>query len=125
MIILVHGVEQPTTGDRGSVFFPALEHLCQKFATHTHDGVDSYAISSAYNTPGTAVAAAGSWVLSVNGLYSQNVNLPANFDYDNSQIEVRDDTSGEVILAEYIKVSATVMTVFAGTNTLDYRIIFK
>jgi len=125
MIILVHGVEQPTTGDRGSVFFPALEHLCQKFATHTHDGVDSYAVSSAYSTAGTALAPAGSWVLVTNGLYSQNVTLPTNFDYDNSEIEVRDNTTGEVILAEYIKVSATELTIFAATNTLDYRIMFK
>jgi len=126
MIILPYGIEQPTTGDRGSVFFPILERGLQRLSSHDHDGVNSALISAAHSSAGTVLLPSGSWVLVSPGLYSQTVNLPVNFDYDNTSFEVRlNDASQETIYADIAKVTATSIIVYAATNTLNYKLICK
>ena len=125
MVILPFGVKQPTTGDRGSVFFPALEQLCQKFSSHTHNGVNSALIAGAYISAGAASAPSANWSLVSDGLYSQEVDLPAGYLYDNCAIQVRDSVTKEMIYPTIEKVSNTRIKIYACMNTLSYEVVAK
>lgn len=125
MVILAYGVEQPTTGDPGNVFFPALEHLCQRMATHNHDGNNSAPVSSTTVVGGNVLASAASFVNVSPGVWSQTITLPAGFSYDNSLIQCREDATKEITYCEVVKASPTTATVFAMNNDLDIRVYFK
>ena len=47
MLTLSHGYEKPETGDKGSVFFPALEDNIQKLNDHNHNGLNSELLTAA------------------------------------------------------------------------------
>lgn len=125
MIILAYGIEQPTTGDVGSVFFPALEHLCQRMASHNHDGVNSAPISSTSIVGSNVLAPTGSWALVSLGLWQQTVTLPAGFLYDSSIMECREEVTKEFVYPTILKVDNTHLTVQAINNLLGIRIYLK
>jgi len=125
MIILAFGIPQPTTGDRGSVFFPALEEVIQRFAAHDHDGNNTELISAAFSQAGTVQAPIASWALVTTGIYTQTVIVPTDFTYDNSMIQVRRDDTKELVYPKVERISNTQIRLTAATNTLDYRVYLK
>lgn len=125
MIILAYGIKQPTTGDRGSVWFPALEDDIQQWATHDHDGTNSALLSGSSSVPGTVAAPAASWANVANGLFQQTVVLPGVFTYDNSTIEVRRDDTKEVVYPKIERISNTQIRLSAAVDTIDYRVYLK
>ena len=44
---LSYGFVRPATGDKGSVFFPALEDNITQLNSHDHDGTDSALMTAA------------------------------------------------------------------------------
>lgn len=125
MIILAYGIPQPTTGDRGSVFFPALEQVIQRLASHDHDGNNTALLSSAFAQVGTASAPAASWALVTTGVYTQTVTLPTDFTYDNSTIQVRLTSTKEMVFPKIERVSNTQIKLTAANDVYDYTIYFK
>lgn len=125
MIILAHGVEQPTTGDPGSVFFPILERLCQKFANHTHDGVNSYKVSPSAITSASVLVQTSDWNNVGLGLYEATVNLPPNFDYDEVLIECREEITKEPIFCDVIRITDTQCKLVVTADDLAIRVYFK
>jgi hypothetical protein len=76
MQTLSFGFKKPQTGDRGSVYFPALEDDIQQLNDHSHNGVDSALLSSSSFQAITQNLAAADWVLVSNGKYRQLVTVP-------------------------------------------------
>lgn len=127
MIILAYGIKQPTNGDKGGVFFPALEELCQRMATHDHDDIDSKPISPTSITASYVDAPAVGWtpVGGRDGVFSQDVNLPAGFTTVKNLIEVRLMSTDERVYPSIEKVTATSIRLFAGRDDIAYRVYVK
>jgi hypothetical protein len=76
MQILSKTVKKPEDGDKGSVWFPALEFDLELLNDHAHNGTNSTAIPSLNITPVKLNIAAGSWVAAFsphNGIYKSAV----------------------------------------------------
>lgn len=86
MDTLSYGFKRPETGDKGNVFFPALEDDITQLNSHDHDGTDSAAISTAFLTKSTTSILAAAWVATSGGTYRQEVTLPAGFTFANTQM---------------------------------------
>jgi len=125
MVILAYGVEQPTTGDPGSVFFPALEHLCQRMSFHDHDGINSAPVSGTSVSGASVVALGAGFTQGVNLLWTQTIALPAGYTYANSMMQCRDNSTGEVIYCDISQASPTSVTISAIFNDLDVEVFCK
>lgn len=125
MNILAFGIPQPTTGDRGSVFFPALEQVIQRLASHDHDGVNTALISGGSIQAATVSVPSGSWVLDTTGRYKQTVTFPAGRTVDNSMIEVRDVASSQVVYTAVVKVASNQVDVYTNDNTVNFELVLK
>lgn len=128
MLTLSKGFKKPQTGDKGSIYFPAMEENIQQLNDHTHNGVDSQALTGAVITNGTASVGAADWVLQSAGTYRALVTLPGSYTYDGSHKEVRiagGAMDGDVIFPTIEKVSATSLYLYVNDNTLDLTVSFK
>lgn len=119
MITLSHGIKKPQTGDKGSVFFPALEDDLQALNDHTHNGVDSENISSTNITAVTQALVAAAWVAYANGIYRQLVTVPGGKTYDNSFILFRDTADKSQLYLDVEKVSSTTYYVYCNDPSLN------
>lgn len=127
MIILAYGIKQPTTGDRGSVFFPALEELCQRMASHTHNGINTAPVSASSISLASVVAPVLAWapVVGRPGVFSQDVNLPSGFTTTKCLIEVRLDGTDERVYPSIEKISNTAIRLFSGSAAFAYKVYIK
>lgn len=127
MIILAYNIPQPTTGDRGSVFFPALEQVIQRLSSHDHDGNNTALISAGGIQSAVVSVPAASWTASGTGRYVQTVVLPTGFTYDNSTFEVRLVTGGsyQVVYTNINKLSSNQCHIFSNDNTVDFELHIK
>ena len=116
---LTYGYIQPQNGDKGSVWFPALNTNIQQLNDHTHNGVNSAPISGANVTSGTVTIPAASWVLDVAGRYRQDVTVPAGYNMDSYSILFKLST-GEIITPSITRLSLTSFRIFGPDNTLTY-----
>lgn len=91
---LSYGYILPATGDRGSVFFPALEDNITRLNSHNHDGVNSAALSSAALSRGSTTILAAAWVSQGGGTYRQEVTLPTGYTFANTMLRFEIDTGG-------------------------------
>jgi len=121
---LSYGYIQPQNGDKGSVWFPALNSNIQQLNDHNHDGVTSAPIAANSINPGTVNISSGSWVLDVTGRYRQDVTVPAGFDMDKFSITFYLST-GEIILPSITRLGLTSFRVFGPDNTLSYVAVFR
>jgi len=78
-LTLSHGFVKPQTGDRGVVWFPALEGNIQKLNDHTHDGSNSSLISiTALNrSPLSQSLLLAGWSAVGDGSFTRTVTTPA------------------------------------------------
>lgn len=94
-----YGFILPDTGDKGSVWFPALETNITKLAAHTHDGSNSAKILTTSITAVTqAIASGAAWVSPVNGVYEQELTLPPNVNYADVFIMIKDASGNQLFL---------------------------
>lgn len=118
MQTLTYGFLKPQTGDRGSVYFPALEDDIQQLNDHTHNGVDSALLSSSAFTAITQSIASGSWVLVSGGTYQQTVTVPAGITtLANWRVEFL-DASGHQQYLTMERVTTTTFKVYINDNTV-------
>jgi hypothetical protein len=125
---LSYGFIKPATGDKGSVFWPALETDIQKMNDHTHNGSNSARISAAASTAVKQDVSAAGWTLD-SGIYSQTVTLPSALTsvggtYDDYAIEIRNGSTGDRVFLQTRKVSSTSFAVDTNDNSLTLKILY-
>lgn len=77
MLTLSYGFKKPETGDRGSVWFPAMETNMQNLNDHNHNGTNSALIAvNAFAKPSSTITS-GQWTNDGNGNYSKLVTVPS------------------------------------------------
>lgn len=121
---LSYGFIQPQNGDKGSVWFPALNDNIQQLNDHTHDGVTSALLPSTSLTSGSVSIPAASWVLDVTGRYKQDVTVPAGYNMDDYAIIFKLST-GEIIVPSITRLTGTTFRIFGPDNTLTYTAVFR
>ncbi len=128
---LSYGFEKPATGDKGTVFWPALEDNIQQLNDHTHNGTNSARLTSpAMQATVQSVSSAG-WVLIADGLYRQTVTLPAALTavggvYNDYSIQIRNAAASErVLLLPVEKVSTTTFYVWINDNTISLKVLYS
>lgn len=124
MVILSYGFKNPENGDKGSIWFPALNFNIVQLNGHTHDGVTSALINSAALVGGSVSIPSGSWTLDVTGRYKQDVTVPAGFTMDAFNILVRLST-GDLIYPSIEKLTSTTFRIYTLDNTLTYTAVFR
>lgn len=118
MNILTYGVKQPQTGDKGSVFFPALEDDLAYLDAHTHDGVQGAPIPATNIQAVTQSVLAASWVSVSGGFYRQLLTVANGKNYDDVDITFRLTSTGEPVFLRTEKVSSTTYYVYINDSTL-------
>lgn len=114
---------KPATGDRGSVWFVALEGNIQKLNDHTHDGSNSERLTSKSVTKVTDTISSGSWSSSGSG-YKQTVTMPSGMNFDDFGLEFRNAANDYVLNLTVEKVTATTYDVYISDNTLNLTVLY-
>lgn len=119
MQILNYFFKKPQTGDKGSVFFPALEQNFQQLNDHTHNGANSAKIPGSSVTS-VAQAVVGSWSPTSGGTYRQIVTLPGTMLFDDYAILFRDQASPKKqLFLDVEKISSNTYYVYTNDNTIS------
>ena len=127
---LSYGFEKPATGDKGSVFWPALEDNIQQLNDHTHNGTDSARLTSVGMQANVQSVTTAGWSSVGGGLYRQTVTLPAALTavggvYNDYNIQIRNAAATErVLLLPIEKVSTTSFYVWINDNTIALKVIY-
>jgi hypothetical protein len=124
MIVLSYGYKQPENGDKGSVWFPALNDNITRLNSHNHDGSNSSQLSATAILKGSVTCASGSWTSNGTGSFKQDVTCPSGYNMDDYIIEVR--ISGSHIIYPTIeRLTATTFRIYTLDNTLTYVATFR
>lgn len=127
MQTLTYGFQLPETGDKGSVFFPALEDDIQQLNDHDHDGSNSTRLTAQSITAVSATIVLASWVLTAGGTYRQLVTMPPGTEFDDYGMAFQvasGASSGHRVNLSVEKVSATTFYVYINDNTVDVKILY-
>jgi hypothetical protein len=127
---LSYGFVQPETGDKGSVFWPALEDLIQQVNDHTHNGTNSARMTAAAVEAIVQSVSSAGWGSLSAGLYRQTVTMPATITgpggtYDDYSIEIRNSANGRVMFLQTEKVTTTTFYVWCNDNTIDLKVVYS
>lgn len=125
MNTLSYGVKQPQTGDKGSVFFPALEDDLDYLNDHAHDGVTGVKITATNITAVTQSVLSGSWVATSGGTYRQLLTVANGKNFDDVDIVFRDSTSKQKMYLATEKVSATTFYVYINDNSIGLTASYR
>lgn len=118
MITLSFGFKKPVTGDKGTVFWPALEDDITQLNAHTHNGTNSSLLTSASINSLTQNVSAAGWVATSGGQYRQVVTMPGTTLYDNYFMVYRDQTTKEQLFLATEKISSNTFYVYTNDNSL-------
>lgn len=122
MQTLTYGFKKPQTGDKGSVWFPALEDNIQQMNDHTHNGTDSSRLSVTALTTLTQTVSSGSWsaVSGQAGTYRQLVTTPPSVtSLDEVVVTFKHGTTKDVIHLTYEKQSANTYYLYINDNSIN------
>lgn len=125
MITLSYGYKKPEAGDRGSVFFPAMEDNIQRLNDHSHNGIDSAPLSATSFASGSVTALAAGWALVYSGKYKQTKSTPPGFTMDSYNITCRDTATGNIIYPTIDKITATSFDIYSPSNTANIEVQFR
>lgn len=124
MLTLSHGYLKPQTGDKGSVFFPALEVDIQQLNDHNHNGVNSELIQSSSIVATTQDLLSASWVSVGGGSFRQLVMMPGAMQYDNHCIIAKMTVTGLQYYPTIEKVTANTFYIYINDNSLDVTVYY-
>lgn len=127
MLTLSYGYLKPQTGDKGSIFWPALESDIQQLNDHIHDGITSAKLTSQSIVGVGDTIVAADWVLTSGGTYRQLVTTPPSItvdDYGKSFTIASGPSLGHVVNLSTEKVSPTTYYVYINDNTVDVDILY-
>lgn len=119
MLTLTYGYKKPETGDRGSVFFPALEDDIQQLNDHNHDGSNSSKLTSSAVTATTQAILAAAWVAQGGGTYKQTVTMPGALQYNDYYPLFKNTATKHELLLTVERVSNTSYDVYINDNTIN------
>jgi len=122
MQTLSYGYLKPQTGDKGSVFFPALESNIQQLNDHTHNDANSAKLTAASSVVVAQNVSSAGWSSTSGGRYRQAVTLSGGLNYDDVVITIKDQTSKNVLLLGIEKIDATSFYVYTIDNTIALTI---
>lgn len=130
MITLSYGFEKPQTGDKGAVFFPALEGDIQKLNDHTHNGTNSSKLNASAITAVNQSVLSAAWVSLGGGYYRQLVTMPIGLTsnggvYESFGMEFINTATGERLLLSVVKASSTTYYVYINDNTIDLTVVYS
>lgn len=121
MLTLSHGYEKPETGDKGSVFFPALEDNIQKLNDHNHNGLNSELLTAAASAAVTQTISSASWAHQGSGTYRQTVTMPAGIAFETHAITLRNNANGQQMFLGIEKVSSNSYYVFINDSSITLK----
>ena len=129
MLTLSYGFKKPQSGDKGNVFFPALEDNAQLLNDHDHDGSNSAPINAVYLTKSSATILAASWVDQGGGTWRQEVTLPSGFTLLSTNIRFEISGGGSDGALLYLSVekgsAANKYYVYINDNSLALRALYS
>lgn len=125
MLILSYGVKKPETGDKGSVFFPALEDDMQYLNDHTHDGTQGAPIPATSIAPVKQSLLAADWVSDGAGGYRQLVTVANGKGFDDIDITFKDNATSQVLYLGTEKASSTSYYVYCNDATIDVNAYYR
>jgi hypothetical protein len=124
MLILSYGVKKPETGDKGSVFFPALEFDMQYLNDHVHDGVTGAPIPADNIVAAKQTLLAANWVVS-GSIYRQLVTVVNSKGFDDMNITFKDAATSQDLLLATEKASTTTYYVYCNDPSIDVNVYYR
>lgn len=124
MVVLSYGYKQPVNGDRGSVWFPALNDNIQRLNDHSHNGVNSALLPASSIQLASVVALAASWSADGVGRYKQTLTTPAGINV-NDYCMITRITNGDVINPTIVKLTDFTFEIYSLDSSLEYTVIFR
>lgn len=121
---LSYGYKLPSTGDRGSTFFPDLEDDIQQLNDHDHNGTNSALLAISAVAITTQAISSGSWVATSGGTYKQTVTMPGSLTYDAVSMEFRLTTGKHIIFPTIEKVSSNTYDIYINDNTQGVTVLY-
>lgn len=122
---LSNGYKKPTTGDRGSSWFPDLESNIDRVNGHSHDGTDSELIEAKNITKASATISSASWGADSGGsTYSQTITLPTGWSFEDANMVFIDTSDDSIIYPTVVKASSTTYTVTVNDDTLTLTVVY-
>lgn len=127
MLTLSYGYLKPQTGDKGSVFFPALELDIQQLNDHIHDGITSAKLTAQSIVGVSGALVAADWVATTGGTYRQLVTTPPSISFDDYGFQfviTNGADTGTVIHPTIVKVSNTTYYIYVNDNTINLTVLY-
>lgn len=125
MLTLSKGFKKPQTGDKGSVFFPALEANWQQVNDHTHNGTNSQLIAPTAITAVSQSLLAASWSLVSPGVYRILVTMPAGITWANNIWKYINTASNAELLLPTERNDTNKFYIYSNDNTINVDIIYR
>ena len=122
MHTLTYGQQIPDAGDRGVPLFAALESNFTRTDAHSHNGIDSAALTAQSIVGIADTIPSGSWATyggAPIGHYRQLVTMHAGFLFDTTKIGFR-TSGGAYIYPTVERVSNTTYYVYSTDNTINF-----
>lgn len=116
------GYKVPASGERGSTFFPALEFNIDRMSAHSHNGSDSEFLTSKAVTKIPATISKDNWVHQGNGIYKQDVDLPAGLTLQDVSPQFR--VGNEIISPKLQQVTASRFSIFSNDPNIDIQVFY-
>lgn len=123
MLTLSYGFKKPETGDKGSVFFTALETDMQLLNDHTHNGTNSSKLTTLASEVLTSDVLSANWVASGTG-FRQLITMPAGLTYDKVMIGFKESTASGVAYLDTEKVAASTYYVYCNDSTKTFKAVY-
>ena len=129
MLTLTKGFFKPQTGDKGSVWFPAMETNMQKLNDHVHNGTDSQKLTSIALDAAVQTVTSAGWNTPVSGVYEQTVDItaafPSGISYDTHTLVIRvNDADAEVVYLKTKRITATSFKMYSNDASLAVKILY-
>lgn len=124
MQTLSNGYLLPETGDRGNVFFPALESNIQRVNDHNHTGSDSEKLTpeAFEGIVDTTSLIPANWSLHTNGLYRAAVTMPGNKLFDTTSINLR--LNNKPIYGDIEKITNNTFYVYVNDPSISVTVLY-
>lgn len=124
MITLSYGFKQPETGDRGTVFWPALEDVIEQTNNHNHDGSNSAKLTSSSVTTVSQSISSASWAAQGGGTFKQTVTMPGTMLYNDYAIVMKLTSDLSHVYPTIIRTGANTYDVYVNDSSIDLKAFY-
>lgn len=104
---LANGRIKPQTGDKGSVWFSAIENNIDLDDAHTHDGINSPQLTASAFTKEFYTVADADFTQQADGFYTAPIDTGILLDPNESVIRFYLNSTGSAIYPEWKRLSGT------------------